>query len=183
MLISGKHRKKRTQRGGRFFRLNADFSPLGPRTHLRLVRRLRWPVSCISADVSTIRVGADPPGQHGIQMCNLSFSINMFYLLLCVMPALAVAVGAIVANLIRWNWLSKFDLPVGRSETMGGLARITAGINCISRWWSMVTGAYAGAFVVTGVRLLRRLRMDDPFIPDVSWKPASQRSWQDCLSF
>ena len=81
---------------------------------------------------------------------------------IAVTTTLAAAAGAIVATLISWVWLSKPDLSISLNGALGGLVGITAGCDCFSEWWSMVIGACAGALAVAGVRLLDRLRIDDP---------------------
>jgi Amt family ammonium transporter len=81
---------------------------------------------------------------------------------IAVTTTLAAAAGAIVATLIGWIWLKKPDLSISLNGALGGLVGITAGCDCFSEWWSMVIGACAGALVVLGVRLLDRLKIDDP---------------------
>lgn len=81
---------------------------------------------------------------------------------IAVTTTLAAAAGAIVATMISWIWLSKPDLSLSLNGALGGLVGITAGCDCFSPWWSMLIGACAGALVVAGVRLLDRLRIDDP---------------------
>ena len=81
---------------------------------------------------------------------------------IAVTTTLAAAAGAIVATLISWVWLGKPDISIGLNGALGGLVGITAGPDCFTPWWSMVIGACAGALVVAGVRLLDRLKIDDP---------------------
>ncbi|MDG1874563.1 MAG: ammonium transporter [Mariniblastus sp.] len=81
---------------------------------------------------------------------------------IAVTTTLSAAAGAIIATLISWIWLKKPDLSLSLNGALGGLVGITAGCDCFSEWWSMVIGACAGALVVVGVRLLDRLRIDDP---------------------
>ena len=81
---------------------------------------------------------------------------------IAVTTTLAAAAGALVATLVSWFLHKKPDLSIGLNGAWGGLVGITAGCDCFSAWWSMVVGACAGALVVAGVRLLDRLRIDDP---------------------
>lgn len=81
---------------------------------------------------------------------------------IAVTTTLAAAAGAIVATFISWIWLGKPDISIGLNGALGGLVGITAGPDCFTPWWSMVIGACAGALVVAGVRLLDRLKIDDP---------------------
>jgi Amt family ammonium transporter len=75
---------------------------------------------------------------------------------------LAAATGVIAAMITAWAKFGKPDLTLTLNGALAGLVAITAPCAVVSPGASIYIGAIAGVICVFGVRLLDRLRIDDP---------------------
>lgn len=56
----------------------------------------------------------------------------------------------------------KYDVSTLVNSVLGGLVSITAGCAVIRPWEAVITGIIGGMFPVIGVRILNKLKVDDP---------------------
>ncbi len=75
---------------------------------------------------------------------------------------ISAAAGAIVALIVGWALFSKPDLTMALNGVLGGLVAITANCDRVAQWEALVIGGIGGAFVVLGIVLLDKLKIDDP---------------------
>jgi len=81
---------------------------------------------------------------------------------IAVNTTLAAAAGCLVAMLLTWILHGKPELSITLNGILGGLVGITANCDSVSNVSAIAIGAVAGVLVVAGVKLLDRLRIDDP---------------------
>ena len=74
---------------------------------------------------------------------------------------LAAAAGVVVAILVSRPILGRTDLFAVLNGAIAGLVSITAAPNFVDHYWAIVIGAIGGLIVVSGLRLLERLKIDD----------------------
>ena len=75
---------------------------------------------------------------------------------------LAAAAGAIVAMVTVWILYGKPDLSMTMNGALAGLVAITAPCAFVTPWAALAIGAVGGLIVVGGVKLLDKIRVDDP---------------------
>ena len=74
---------------------------------------------------------------------------------------LAAAAGVVVAILVSRPILGRTDLFAVLNGAIAGLVSITAAPNFVDHYWAIIIGAIGGLIVVSGLRLLERLKIDD----------------------
>ncbi|MBD3108264.1 ammonium transporter [Bacillus sp. AGMB 02131] len=75
---------------------------------------------------------------------------------------LAAAAGAVAATIISWLFLGKSDIPTILNGALAGLVAITASCAFVAPWASVVIGLIAGVLVYFSMKLVEKLRIDDP---------------------
>ncbi len=75
---------------------------------------------------------------------------------------LAAAAGGLFAMFATWIAFGKPELTMALNGVLAGLVGITANCDIVSNPAAIAIGAIAGLLVVGGVKLLDRLRIDDP---------------------
>ncbi len=75
---------------------------------------------------------------------------------------LSACAGAVSAMFAVWKLYGKPDLSMTMNGALAGLVAVTAPCAFITPWAAIVIGLVGGTLVVFGVRLLDRLRIDDP---------------------
>lgn len=75
---------------------------------------------------------------------------------------MSAAAGCLLATLTSSSLLGKPDLSMTLNGALAGLVAITAPCNAVSVASAVLIGTLAGVFVVLGVLLVERLRVDDP---------------------
>lgn len=81
---------------------------------------------------------------------------------IAVNTSLAAAAGGLFAMLLTWFLHKKPELSMALNGILAGLVGITANADLVTNWQSIIIGALAGILVVLGVKLLDKLRIDDP---------------------
>ncbi|MBN1501197.1 MAG: ammonium transporter [Spirochaetes bacterium] len=81
---------------------------------------------------------------------------------IAVNTTLAAVTGGILAMITTWIWHGKPELSMALNGILAGLVAITAGCDSVSNNSALIIGAVAGILVVIGVKLLDKLRIDDP---------------------
>jgi Amt family ammonium transporter len=74
----------------------------------------------------------------------------------------AAAAGAIGAVTVAWLVLRKPDLSIMLNGVIAALVAVTAAAGFVAPWAAIVIGLVAGGIAVVGVRLVERIRIDDP---------------------
>ncbi|MFP3902093.1 MAG: ammonium transporter [Acidimicrobiia bacterium] len=82
--------------------------------------------------------------------------------LLAVNTLVAAAAGAVVAMAVNWLTDRKPDVSMAANGLLAGLVSITAPVGAVEAWAAVLIGAVGGAVVVASVKLLDRIRVDDP---------------------
>jgi Amt family ammonium transporter len=75
---------------------------------------------------------------------------------------LAASAGSIAAMSLAWFKYGKPDLTLALNGALGGLVSITAPCAVVGNWESIVIGMIGGIFVIFGIELLNKIRVDDP---------------------
>lgn len=75
---------------------------------------------------------------------------------------LAAAAGGVLSLVLTWIWHGKPELSMALNGILAGLVGITANCDLVTNTDAIVIGAVAGVLVVVGVKLLDKLRIDDP---------------------
>ena len=75
---------------------------------------------------------------------------------------LAASAGSIAAMALAWIKYGKPDLTLALNGALGGLVSITAPCAVVGTWEAIVIGLIGGIFVIFGIELLNRIRVDDP---------------------
>jgi ammonium transporter, Amt family len=75
---------------------------------------------------------------------------------------LAAAAGGMVSMALIWKVHGKPELSMALNGILAGLVGITANCDRVGNGQAIVIGAVAGVLVVLGVKLLDKLRIDDP---------------------
>ncbi|HSR87588.1 MAG TPA: ammonium transporter, partial [Pontiella sp.] len=83
-------------------------------------------------------------------------------MLIAVNTLLAAGAGATLAMLVTWAIHKKPDLTMAANGVLAGLVGITANCDGVSNVEAIIIGAVAGILVVFGVKLLDKLKIDDP---------------------
>ncbi|HEY5653075.1 MAG TPA: ammonium transporter [Pontiella sp.] len=83
-------------------------------------------------------------------------------MLIAVNTLLAAGAGAVLAMVVTWILHKKPDLTMAANGVLAGLVGITANCDGVTNVEAIVIGAIAGILVVFGVKLLDKLRIDDP---------------------
>lgn len=83
-------------------------------------------------------------------------------MMIAVNTTLAAAAGGFVAMVTTWVLHGKPELSMAINGILAGLVGITANCDSVSNAAAIVIGAVAGVLVVCGVKLLDKLRIDDP---------------------
>lgn len=81
---------------------------------------------------------------------------------IAVVTNLAAAAGAIGAMTTSWFLSKKPDISMSLNGALAGLVAITAGCDVITPTWALATGLAAGLIVVASIRLIEKMRIDDP---------------------
>ncbi|MET2984319.1 ammonium transporter [Aureibaculum conchae] len=79
-----------------------------------------------------------------------------------VTTSLAAASGGVLAFLTSTLLYKNYDLTMFLNGILGGLVAITAGADVMSPTNAIVIGSVAGTFIVFGVALIDKLKLDDP---------------------
>ncbi|RUS49096.1 ammonium transporter [Cohnella sp. AR92] len=85
-----------------------------------------------------------------------------FFGFIAINTQLGAAGGAIAALLVAWAVTGKADIPVMLNGALAGLVAITASCAFVESWAALVIGLIAGVLVFAGMRLVDKLRIDDP---------------------
>ena len=83
-------------------------------------------------------------------------------MLIAVNTLLAAGAGAVLAMIVSWVMHKKPDLTMAANGILAGLVGITANCDGVTNVEAIIIGAVAGVVVVMGVKLLDKLRIDDP---------------------
>jgi Amt family ammonium transporter len=83
-------------------------------------------------------------------------------MLIAVNTLLAAGAGGFLAMITTWILHRKPDLTMAANGILAGLVGITANCDGVTNVEAIVIGAIAGVIVVLGVKLLDKLRIDDP---------------------
>ncbi|MDF7826399.1 ammonium transporter [Pontiellaceae bacterium B12227] len=83
-------------------------------------------------------------------------------MLIAVNTLLAAGAGAVLAMVVSWVMHRKPDLTMAANGILAGLVGITANCDGVTNVEAIIIGAVAGVVVVMGVKLLDKLRIDDP---------------------
>ncbi len=75
---------------------------------------------------------------------------------------LAAVAGAVVTMIVTWTAYGKPELSMTLNGLLAGLVGITAGCDSVTNPEAMLIGGIAGILVVLGVKLLDKLKIDDP---------------------
>lgn len=75
---------------------------------------------------------------------------------------IAAAGGAVLAMVTGWALFGKPDLTMALNGVLGGLVSITANCDRVTQVESLIIGAIGGVFVVIGIVMLDKLKIDDP---------------------
>ncbi len=75
---------------------------------------------------------------------------------------IAAAGGAVLAMVTGWALFGKPDLTMALNGVLGGLVSITANCDRVTQVESLIIGAIGGVFVVAGIVMLDKLKIDDP---------------------
>lgn len=81
---------------------------------------------------------------------------------IAVTTSISAAAGAVGAMFLAWAMFGKPDLTMALNGALGGLVGITANCDRVEQVPALIIGLISGAFVVLGVVLLDKLRVDDP---------------------
>lgn len=79
-----------------------------------------------------------------------------------VTTCLAAAAGGMAAFIFSTVWYKNYDLTMFLNGILGGLVGITAGADLMSPMEAIVIGTIGGVFIVLGVALIEKLKLDDP---------------------
>ncbi len=82
--------------------------------------------------------------------------------LVVVTTTLSAAMGMMVAATLTWGTHGHADLGMALNGALAGLVGITAGADVVTPAAAVAIGAISGVLVVSGLRLLERVRLDDP---------------------
>jgi Amt family ammonium transporter len=83
-------------------------------------------------------------------------------MLIAVNTLLAAGAGGMLAMIATWIMHKKPDLTMAANGVLAGLVGVTASCDGITNKEAILIGAVAGVLVCLGVKLLDRLRIDDP---------------------
>lgn len=83
-------------------------------------------------------------------------------MLVAVNTTLAAAAGAIASMILDWVLYGKPDLTMTLNGMLAGLVAITANCDAVTNNEAIVIGLIGGVLVVAGVKLLDKLKIDDP---------------------
>jgi len=83
-------------------------------------------------------------------------------MLIAVNTLLAAGAGAVLAMVVTWVVHKKPDLTMAANGILAGLVGITANCDGVTNVEAIIIGAVAGIIVVAGVKLLDKLKIDDP---------------------
>lgn len=83
-------------------------------------------------------------------------------MLIAVNTTLAAAAGGILAMLTTWFIHKKPDLTMALNGILAGLVGITANCDCVTNVEAVIIGVVAGILVTLGVKMLDKLKIDDP---------------------
>ncbi|MDH5719274.1 MAG: ammonium transporter [Spirochaetia bacterium] len=83
-------------------------------------------------------------------------------LLIAVNTTLAAAGGAAGAMMLTWTLFKKPELSMALNGALAGLVGITANCDTVSNGSALAIGLIAGFIVVFGIKMLDKLKIDDP---------------------
>lgn len=98
----------------------------------------------------------------GSQLAIAGIEDTSAVMMIAVNTILAAAAGGILAMVLTWILHGKPELSMALNGILAGLVGITANCDLVTNGQSIVIGAIAGVLVVLGVKLLDKLRIDDP---------------------
>ena len=81
---------------------------------------------------------------------------------IAVNTTLAAGAGGLIAMLLTWALHKKPELSMALNGILAGLVGITANCDSVSNVEAIIIGAVAGVLVIMGIKLLDKLRIDDP---------------------
>ncbi|HAS82124.1 MAG TPA: ammonium transporter [Verrucomicrobia bacterium] len=102
--------------------------------------------------------GFNPASQLAIHGANNTAMVMK----IAVNTTMAAAAGGVVAMIVTWALHKKPELSMALNGILAGLVGITANCSVVTNTQSILIGAIAGALVVGGIKLLDKLRIDDP---------------------
>ncbi|MGL1901265.1 MAG: ammonium transporter [Fibrobacterales bacterium] len=82
--------------------------------------------------------------------------------LIAVNTLLAAAAGAFSAMALSWILFKKPEISLALNGLLAGLVGITANCDVVTNGESIIIGLVAGVLVIGGIRLLDKLKIDDP---------------------
>ena len=98
----------------------------------------------------------------GSQLAIVGKSNTDAVMLIAVNTLLAAGAGGMLAMIATWIMHKKPDLTMAANGVLAGLVGVTASCDGITNKEAILIGAVAGVLVCLGVKLLDRLRIDDP---------------------
>jgi len=98
----------------------------------------------------------------GSQLAIVGAGNTLAVMLIAVNTTLAAAAGAVAALAISWMVDKKPDLTMALNGILAGLVGITANCDGVSNGESIVIGLVAGLLVFAGIKLLEKVKIDDP---------------------
>ncbi|MBN2704727.1 MAG: ammonium transporter [Pontiellaceae bacterium] len=81
---------------------------------------------------------------------------------IAVNTTLAAGAGGLIAMLLTWALHKKPELSMALNGILAGLVGITANCDSVTNVEAIIIGVVAGILVVLGIKLLDKLRIDDP---------------------
>ena len=81
---------------------------------------------------------------------------------IAVNTTLAAGAGGLIAMLLTWALHKKPELSMALNGILAGLVGITANCDSVTNVEAIIIGAVAGVLVIMGIKLLDKLRIDDP---------------------
>jgi ammonium transporter, Amt family len=98
----------------------------------------------------------------GSQLAIVGAANTDMVMLIAANTMLAAAAGGVFAMVTTWILHKKPDLTMALNGILAGLVGITANCDSVTNGEAIVIGLVAGILVVAGVKLLDKLRIDDP---------------------
>ncbi|MCB0283732.1 MAG: ammonium transporter [Calditrichae bacterium] len=98
----------------------------------------------------------------GSQLAIVGADNTAAVMLIAVNTSLAAMAGGVVAMITAWIMFKKPDLTMALNGVLAGLVGITANCDSVTNGEAIVIGVVAGIIVVFGIKLLDKLKIDDP---------------------
>jgi Amt family ammonium transporter len=98
----------------------------------------------------------------GSQLAVAGADNTSIVMMIAVNTTLAAAAGGLFAMLLTWFLHKKPELSMALNGILAGLVGITANCDSVTNVEAIIIGLVAGILVVLGIKLLDKLRIDDP---------------------